>query len=72
MKSRRKKCKKLKKKYTGSLKCNKCEFIFVNPRPEAEKINRYYNSPEYISHSGSEKGIVNKIYKKIIQIYMPP
>lgn len=25
MKSRRKKCKKLKKKYTGSLKCNKCE-----------------------------------------------
>lgn len=46
-------------------KCANCGIVFVNPRPEMNHLGNYYNSPEYISHSGSEKGLVNKIYKKI-------
>lgn len=53
-----------KEEFTLS-QCNQCGFIFVNPQPEKEELNKYYDSPEYISHSGTEKGIVNKIYKKV-------
>jgi SAM-dependent methyltransferase len=49
-------------------KCKNCGLVFVNPRPEINTLGNYYDSPEYISHSGSEKGIVNKIYKKIRHI----
>lgn len=45
--------------------CNNCGFTFVNPRPEKLQLARYYDSPEYISHSGTEKGIVNNVYKRI-------
>lgn len=47
------------------VKCNSCGFVFVNPRPEKEKLQLYYDSPDYVSHSGTEKGLVNKIYKVI-------
>jgi 2-polyprenyl-3-methyl-5-hydroxy-6-metoxy-1,4-benzoquinol methylase len=47
------------------VKCNFCGFVFINPRPEKLQLPRYYDSPEYISHSGTEKGIVNSIYKKV-------
>ncbi|MFH0865377.1 MAG: class I SAM-dependent methyltransferase [Bacteroidota bacterium] len=49
-------------------KCKNCGLVFVNPRPEIQNLKNYYESPDYISHSGSEKGIVNKIYKRIRQI----
>lgn len=49
-------------------KCKKCELVFVNPRPEIQNLKNYYDSPDYISHTGSEKGIVNKIYKRIRHI----
>jgi SAM-dependent methyltransferase len=49
-------------------KCNNCGLVFVNPRPEVNKLGKYYDSPDYISHSGSDKGIVNKVYKKIRQL----
>jgi len=47
------------------VECNKCGFTFINPRPEHSHLHRYYDSPEYISHSGTNKGIVNSIYKKV-------
>lgn len=48
--------------------CNECGFVFLNPQPEKEKLEPYYDSPDYISHSGTEKGIINKIYKKVKKI----
>ncbi|HNW97583.1 MAG TPA: class I SAM-dependent methyltransferase [Bacteroidales bacterium] len=57
----------LTKEKFNLVKCNKCDFIFINPRPENYKLGQYYNSPDYISHSGTEKGIINKIYKIVRQ-----
>lgn len=50
------------------VKCSNCGLVFVNPRPKIHELKNYYNSPDYISHSGTEKGIINKIYKKIRRI----
>lgn len=42
--------------------CSACGFHFTNPRPSPEEIGRYYKSEEYVSHSSSKKGIINKLY----------
>lgn len=44
------------------LQCTNCGLIRTDPLPDEEAISRYYQSEEYISHSGSEKGIINKLY----------
>lgn len=43
--------------------CAKCGLLFTNPRPDRNEIGKYYDSPEYISHSNSKKGLVNKVYQ---------
>lgn len=48
--------------------CQKCGFRFTNPRPEADKIGRYYQSEEYISHSDTNKGLISKVYRSVRQI----
>lgn len=45
------------------VKCVECGFRFTNPRPDENEISKYYESEEYISHSGTNKGIINKLYK---------
>ena len=42
--------------------CSNCGFKFTNPRPEESEIGRYYQSDEYISHSNTKKGLINRIY----------
>lgn len=42
--------------------CDNCEFLFLNPRPDAVEISNYYKSEEYISHSNTKRGVINKIY----------
>ncbi|NCC70615.1 class I SAM-dependent methyltransferase [bacterium] len=42
--------------------CKKCGFRFVNPRPAPENLQKYYMSENYISHSDTKKGIINKAY----------
>lgn len=44
------------------VQCDACGFRFINPRPDEKEMGKYYESEEYISHSGTSKGIVNKIY----------
>ena len=44
------------------VKCTACGFHFTNPIPEEDKIGEYYKSESYISHSSTNKGIINKIY----------
>ena len=45
--------------------CIDCGFRFTNPRPEPGNLGTYYQSPEYISHSNSRKGLFNSLYQKI-------
>jgi 2-polyprenyl-3-methyl-5-hydroxy-6-metoxy-1,4-benzoquinol methylase len=46
-------------------KCNNCGFIFLNPRPDKEKLQEYYQSTEYLSHSKSQRNLTSMIYDVI-------
>lgn len=45
--------------------CSSCNLKFTNPRPTAAEIGVYYDSPDYISHTNSKKGLFNMIYQQI-------
>ncbi|MBL7924858.1 MAG: class I SAM-dependent methyltransferase [Bacteroidia bacterium] len=45
------------------VECVSCSLVFTNPRPSAEEIGKYYQSSEYISHTNSSKGLMNKAYQ---------
>jgi len=47
------------------VKCRECGFRFTNPRPQANALGRYYESPEYISHSDSKKGLFASVYQQM-------
>ena len=47
------------------VQCRNCGFRYTNPRPVGEELGAYYQSPEYISHSNSSKGLMNIIYQKV-------
>jgi len=42
--------------------CDKCRFAFTQDFPSEDVIGKYYDAPEYISHSDSQKGIINSLY----------
>ena len=44
------------------VECDDCSFRFTNPIPTEETIGEYYKSENYVSHSGTKKGLVNKVY----------
>jgi len=50
-----------KEKFT-IMTCDKCGFAFTQDFPRENEIGRYYDAPEYISHSDTQKGIVNSLY----------
>ncbi len=45
------------------VECTSCGLVFTNPRPEPEAIGKYYKSEEYISHTNSSSGLMNKAYQ---------
>ena len=47
------------------VQCDECCFVFTNPRPTKEEINKYYLSEDYISHSNNTKGFFNFVYQKV-------
>jgi 2-polyprenyl-3-methyl-5-hydroxy-6-metoxy-1,4-benzoquinol methylase len=42
--------------------CTGCGFKFTNPRPVDQDLGRYYKSEDYVSHTNTKKGIVNRLY----------
>lgn len=44
------------------VQCDNCGFLFTNPRPKQSVINEYYQSEEYVSHSNTKKGLINRLY----------
>jgi SAM-dependent methyltransferase len=43
-------------------RCEKCGFVLTQDFPAENEIGRYYDTPEYISHSDTQKGVVNYLY----------
>ena len=47
------------------VKCESCGFVYTNPRPNEDVIGSYYKSEEYVSHSSTKKGLVNRLYNLV-------
>jgi 2-polyprenyl-3-methyl-5-hydroxy-6-metoxy-1,4-benzoquinol methylase len=47
------------------VQCLNCQLKFTNPRPPEDSIGPYYASEEYISHSDTSKGLLNKTYRLV-------
>lgn len=45
--------------------CAGCSLRFTQDVPDEDSIGRYYASQEYISHSNTDKGLVNKLYQRV-------
>jgi 2-polyprenyl-3-methyl-5-hydroxy-6-metoxy-1,4-benzoquinol methylase len=45
--------------------CADCSLRFTQDVPDEGSIGVYYNSPDYISHSNTDKGFINKTYQKV-------
>jgi 2-polyprenyl-3-methyl-5-hydroxy-6-metoxy-1,4-benzoquinol methylase len=43
-------------------RCGSCGFVFTQDIPAEEEIGKYYQSKEYVSHSDTRKGLINKLY----------
>ena len=43
-------------------KCQNCGFVFTQNPPSESSIGKYYESEDYISHSNTKKGLINRIY----------
>ncbi|HRD56933.1 MAG TPA: class I SAM-dependent methyltransferase [Ferruginibacter sp.] len=48
--------------------CSNCSFVFTQDIPSQEEIGKYYQSQNYISHSDTQQGLVNKLYHKVRKI----
>lgn len=42
--------------------CEDCQFIFTQDFPVETEIGKYYETPDYISHSDTKKGLMNQVY----------
>ena len=52
------------------MECSGCGFVFTRKYPDEKEIGRYYESPKYISHSNTSKGLTNKIYHIVRKIML--
>jgi len=48
--------------------CDRCHLRFTQNIPIADSIGRYYSSSNYISHSNTSKGLVNRLYHLVRKI----
>jgi 2-polyprenyl-3-methyl-5-hydroxy-6-metoxy-1,4-benzoquinol methylase len=45
--------------------CSNCSLRFTQDVPDETSIGPYYQSPDYISHSNTNKGLLNKLYQRV-------
>jgi len=45
--------------------CSKCKFKFTSPRPTFNEISSYYKSEDYVSHTNTKNGLINRLYHLI-------
>ena len=46
-------------------RCHDCGFLLTQDFPDETEIGRYYDFPDYISHTDTHKGLVNKLYHHV-------
>jgi len=46
-------------------RCKECGFMFTQDYPQGNDIDQYYDSKDYISHSDTNKGLVNSLYHRV-------
>jgi len=49
------------------LECSNCHLLFTNPRPSEQAIGKYYDNPEYVSHTDTKKGLLFLLYGAVKQ-----
>ena len=54
--------------YFQIVECDQCHFRFTQDVPDAEHMAPYYNSENYISHTNTSKGIINRLYQVVRKI----
>ena len=47
------------------MQCNNCQLLVTSPRPDHQSITKYYESEEYISHTGKSSGPITLLYRLI-------
>lgn len=55
----------LSKEKFSLMLCKQCDLLFTHPRPDISLIGNYYKSEDYVSHSSTKKGLVNRIYNLV-------
>jgi len=45
--------------------CHECTLRFTNPVPDENEIEKFYKSEDYISHSNTSQGLINKLYQLV-------
>ena len=50
--------------------CSECGFTFTQGVPDESEIGRYYESPDYVSHSNTSKGVLNKLFHIVRNIML--
>jgi ubiquinone/menaquinone biosynthesis C-methylase UbiE len=42
-----------------------CRLYFTNPRPTESAISKYYNNPDYVSHTDKNSGLLFRLYQLV-------
>jgi SAM-dependent methyltransferase len=50
------------------MKCNSCSLLITSPRPENDALSKYYQSENYISHTGKANNLIHFLYLQIRKI----
>lgn len=45
--------------------CSDCSLRFTQDVPDENSISPYYKSPDYISHTNTDRGFINKTYQRV-------
>jgi 2-polyprenyl-3-methyl-5-hydroxy-6-metoxy-1,4-benzoquinol methylase len=46
-------------------RCKSCKLVVTNPRPKQSDISKYYQSKDYISHTGGGTSALDRIYRTV-------
>ena len=52
------------------VRCVHCGFLMTQHAPVEAEIGKYYETPDYISHSDTQKGLMNKVYHWVRQFML--
>lgn len=55
----------LSKESFSVYRCNQCGMGVTHPAPEPSALGRYYETSDYISHSGESKDLFSKVYQLV-------